>query len=173
MKHSIRVFTNRLACFVLGAMVLAAGAALVHAALFSTVEAASQATITSDKPDYHPGEIVTLTGSGWKPGELVTIVMSVNPLTHNDVTLTAIADASGNLKNSDYVVQQSDLGVTFHVQATGSMGDAAAPFTFTDTIGTPYFDWHVGPPSGNDYSRLQSNCVCIRGQYHNRYYGIF
>src|SRR3712207_3768325 len=30
-------------------------------------------TIQSDKPDYAPGELVTLTGSNWQPGESVNI----------------------------------------------------------------------------------------------------
>ena len=33
-------------------------------------------TIQSDKADYAPGELVTLTGSGWQPGESVHIVVN-------------------------------------------------------------------------------------------------
>src|SRR5919107_803530 len=33
-------------------------------------------TIQSDKADYAPGELVTLTGSGWQPGESVNIVVN-------------------------------------------------------------------------------------------------
>ena len=32
-------------------------------------------TIQSDKADYPPGALVTLTGSGWQPGETVNIVV--------------------------------------------------------------------------------------------------
>jgi Putative Ig domain len=33
-------------------------------------------TIQSDKADYSPGELVTLTGSNWQPGESVNIVVN-------------------------------------------------------------------------------------------------
>ena len=33
-------------------------------------------TIQSDKADYAPGELVTLTGSGWQPGESVHIIVN-------------------------------------------------------------------------------------------------
>jgi hypothetical protein len=135
MRHWIRTSAWRVAVLMLGVLVLSG--ALLTSGIASAAQAQSPAAITSDKPDYHPGEIVTLTGSGWKTGELVTIVMSVNPITHGDVTLTAIADASGSFKNSDYLVQRSDLGVTFHVQATGASGDSAQLLTFTDSISAP------------------------------------
>jgi len=125
------------AAIVAPAAMAAAGVASVTVSAQSATPLANAPKVTSDKPDYHPGEVVTLAGTGWKPGELVTIVMVVNPVTHQDVTLTAVADANGNFTNSDYMVQQSDLGVTFHVAATGAAGDIAAPFTFTDSIGTP------------------------------------
>ncbi len=94
---------------------------------------AAAPTLTSDKPDYHPGERVTLTGGGWAPHEAVTIVMTVVPATHGSVTLTSIADRKGRFANSDYVVQQSDSGVTFHVTATGMSSGLTALTTFTDT----------------------------------------
>jgi hypothetical protein len=92
-------------------------------------------TLTSDKPDYHPGEIVTLSGSGWKPGEIVTIVMTVKPLTHDTVTLSAVADADGSFISNSYIIQKSDLGVTFTVSATGDKG-STAQMTFTDSATT-------------------------------------
>src|ERR1039458_7031799 len=95
------------------------------------------ATLTSDKPDYYPSETVTLTGTGWAPNEVVTIAMTVVPATHDPVTLTSTSDASGNFKNSDYVVQKSDLGVKFYVTAEGAKADTSPLLTFTDSIGTP------------------------------------
>src|SRR5215213_2880274 len=56
-------------------------------------------TIQSDLPDYAPGEVVTLTGSGWQPGESVRIVVDDDGLQEQswqrDVTVTA--DDSGNI----------------------------------------------------------------------------
>ena len=91
------------------------------------------ATLTSDRLDYSPGMKVVLTGTGWQPNETVQITMSVDPNTHSDVVLTSQADSKGNFINSDYTVQQSDLGVTFYVTSVGlKSGKTAALLTFTD-----------------------------------------
>src|SRR5207249_3986770 len=58
-------------------------------------------TLHSDKPDYAPGETVTLMGEGWRPNEQVTINIresSDDP----DTNLTATADASGAFTNSEF-----------------------------------------------------------------------
>src|SRR5215204_4222676 len=54
-------------------------------------------TIQSDKADYAPGELVTLTGSGWVPGESVNIVVNdtYGATWKHDVYVDA--DASGNI----------------------------------------------------------------------------
>ena len=125
MKRPTSVCASGLLCVVLGALILAVGS---QAVCYAAVP-----TLTSDKPDYHPGETVTLTGTGWAPNELVTMVMTVDPTTHGRVTLTSKSDAKGNFTNSDYVVQQSDLDVTFHVTATELTSGLKAQTTFTDT----------------------------------------
>ena len=94
-------------------------------------------TLASDRPDYYPGEIVNLTGTGWAPNEVVTMVMTVVPETHGPVTLTATSDASGSFTNTDYVVQKSDLGVKFYVTAKDANAETSPLLTFTDAIGTP------------------------------------
>jgi hypothetical protein len=114
---------------------LPAAAAALPNVLFGsdrTLAPPTTATIASDKPDYHPGEVVNLTGSGWHPGEIVSIVMVVSPLTHPNVRLTSVADANGNFTNSSYVVQMSDRSVKFNVTATGDKGFTAQT-TFTDS----------------------------------------
>jgi uncharacterized repeat protein (TIGR02543 family) len=97
----------------------------------TTANTARHATLISDKADYHPGETVKLTGTGWQPGEKVAIVMVVDPLTHGAITLNAVADDAGKLTNSLYVVQRSDINVTFTVIARGDKGSIART-TFTD-----------------------------------------
>src|SRR5687767_12912282 len=37
------------------------------------------ATVMTDKRDYYPGDTVEITGSGWQPGETVTIVFDEIP----------------------------------------------------------------------------------------------
>ena len=108
-------------------------AVLIAIATMLPCAAMADATLTSDKPDYHPGETVTLYGTGFQPGEAVTMVLVDTPANHDPVYLTAVADDAGNFTNSSYVVQESDLGVTFTVTATGDMGSMAQT-TFTDAI---------------------------------------
>src|SRR5205809_91137 len=77
-------------------------------------------TLRSDKPDYSPGEIVTLMGERWWPNETITINIhesSGDP----DTTLTATADASGGFTNSEFrtAPDRSDVGVRFLATATG------------------------------------------------------
>ena len=38
------------------------------------------ATVKTDTTDYAPGAIVTITGSGWQPGETVTLTLRESPL---------------------------------------------------------------------------------------------
>src|SRR2546425_6047171 len=58
-------------------------------------------TLRSDKPDYAPGETVTLMGEGWRPNEQVAINIhesSGDP----DTDLTATADVNGAFTNSEF-----------------------------------------------------------------------
>src|SRR5213594_4560903 len=90
-------------------------------------------TLRSDKPDYSPGEIVTLMGERWWPNETITINIhesSGDP----DTTLTATADASGAFTNSEFRTNPdgSDVGVRFLATATGEASGWTAQTTFTD-----------------------------------------
>ena len=84
-------------------------------------------TIQSDKADYAPGELVTLTGSGWQPGELVNIVVNDDVGQTWNRNVNVIADPSGNISDSfnlpDWFV------ATYTVTATGSSGTATTSFT--------------------------------------------
>src|SRR5213594_841485 len=46
---------------------------------------------------------VTFTGSGWKPGEVVTLVLHEDPWFDDHPVLTATADESGNISNNQFV----------------------------------------------------------------------
>ncbi|HZY10562.1 MAG TPA: hypothetical protein VFF29_05350, partial [Bacteroidota bacterium] len=48
-------------------------------ALCTTATAFAQATVTTDKADYSPGDTVLVTGSGWQPGESVQLVFVEDP----------------------------------------------------------------------------------------------
>src|SRR5438552_8113044 len=90
-------------------------------------------TLFRSKTDYAPGETVTITGTGWEPGETVDMVLHREPETQPDTTLSSVADASGNFTNDTFVVNQLDLGVTFMLTATGATSRYTAQTTFTDT----------------------------------------
>ena len=107
---------------------LTSGALQQRAVLFSS----SSATVTTDQTDYAPGETVIITGTGWLPGETVTLNLHRDTNDPPDTVLTAVADANGNIQNSEYVCQQSDVGVTFLLTATGQTSGFTAQTTFTD-----------------------------------------
>src|SRR5881296_3134717 len=90
-------------------------------------------TLRSDKPDYAPGETVTLMGEGWRPNEQVAINIresSGDP----DTNLTATADATGAFSNSEFQTNpdRSDVGVRFLTTATGQTSGWTAQTVFKD-----------------------------------------
>ena len=86
-------------------------------------------TIQSDKADYSSGELVTLTGSNWQPGESVNIVVNDDAGQTWNRNVNVTADQSGNISDSfnlpDWFV------ATYSVKATGASG-AIATTSFTD-----------------------------------------
>lgn len=90
-------------------------------------------SVTTDKPGYHLGDIMTITGSNWQTGETVVMVLSVDPPTHPAVQLTSVADEDGNFTNTKYTIQRSDAGVVFSLTATGRSSEVTAQTAaFTD-----------------------------------------
>jgi hypothetical protein len=87
-------------------------------------------TISSDKADYAPGELISLTGANWQPGEDVHI--SVNDDTGSTWTrnVDVVADATGAIFDQfnlpDWFV------ATYSVVATGQTSGVAGT-TFTDS----------------------------------------
>jgi VCBS repeat-containing protein len=95
--------------------------------------AASGPTLTTDKPDYLPGDTVLFTGAVWAPSDTVTITVHEDPQWSNpDRTVSAVADANGNLRSHDFVVQPRDFGVTFTATGVGNPSGLVAQVTFTD-----------------------------------------
>src|SRR5881398_514298 len=90
-------------------------------------------TLRSDKPDYAPGETVTLMGEGWHPNETVTINIRESS-GEPDTNLTATAGATGAFSNSEFQTNpdRSDIGVRFLATATGQSSRWTAQTTFTD-----------------------------------------
>src|SRR5438132_6784385 len=120
-------------------------ASVIAVAALSTY--ATAATVATDQPDYHPGQTVVITGSGWEPGETVDMILHEDPPLDPDLELTSVADANGDFTNTDFTVDVFDIGVTFTLTAAGRSSGQTAETTFTDAPGT-CGDGHVD--SGED-----------------------
>ncbi|HXU17948.1 MAG TPA: kelch repeat-containing protein [Terriglobales bacterium] len=89
-------------------------------------------TVTTDQADYAPGSMVTITGSGWQPGENVTLTLVESPLDDTHPTLTATADANGNIVNNQFSPDLHDVNIRFFLTAVGGQSGRVAMNTFTD-----------------------------------------
>jgi hypothetical protein len=93
---------------------------------FATASTVSGAVFTTDKDDYVPGDTLKLAGWGWQAGDTLDIHLDLNPQNHPPVDWAVGVDANGDFQDSTYVVQESDLGVTFALTATSrATGDTA------------------------------------------------
>src|SRR3989441_895263 len=115
--------------------------------------------LRSDKPDYSPGEIVTLVGGRGGPNETITINLhesSGDP----DTNLTATADASGAFTNSEFRTNpdRSDVGVRFLATATGRASNWTAQTTFTDP---PSYRASIAPTTDTAGHSLSSYTITI------------
>ena len=97
---------------------------------------AQSATVMTDKADYAPGTIVTITGSGWQPGEAVTLQLVESPLIDTPPTMTAVADANGNIFNNQFSPDLYDVNITFTLTAAGGASGLQAQTMFTDASNT-------------------------------------
>src|SRR5688572_2762191 len=89
-------------------------------------------TVLTDKPDYQPGDTVTITGSEWTPGETVSLHI-LSDCGCTDTTFTEVADASGNIYNKTFLITEDHLGASFVLTATGLISNQIAVTTFTDS----------------------------------------
>ena len=102
---------------------------------------ALDATISTDKADYAPGEIVQISGGGFLPGETVQLQVVHIEKTTTSVTSLADhqghdpwfvgADASGNVSSS-WLVQEDSLNQTLLLTADGLSSGLHAEAIFTD-----------------------------------------
>ena len=108
----------------------------------SAVVASSSAQISTDKMDYAPGEIATISGRGFQAGETVRVKIHEDPHTPQERGFDATADANGSF-SGEYLVMDYDLDMKFIVGARGLTSGRTAQTTFTDanpqliTIGEP------------------------------------
>ncbi|HEU5053181.1 MAG TPA: SprB repeat-containing protein, partial [Hanamia sp.] len=108
---------------------------------FSSMNVFSQsATISTDQPDYAPGSTVIISGTGFQPGETVTLQVLHDPTGGDDATSpahqpwTVVADASGNISSTWLVPGDEDeLGATLKLTAVGGNSGLMASVEFTDS----------------------------------------
>ena len=102
------------------------------AAIAASAPASAQ-TVATDKLDYYPGETVIVTGTGWLPGERVSLFFSETPYQFVPLTLYADADSTGAIYSDEYVIQPYHLGTSFVLTAYGLTSELMAQTTFTDS----------------------------------------
>src|SRR4029077_11900442 len=105
------------------------GRLLIAGGTSASAELYGFATVKTDAADYPPGSTVNITGSGWQPGETVTLTLVESPLIDTHGPFMAIADANGNISDSSFVTDAHDLFVTFSLSAVGSVSQAQTKFT--------------------------------------------
>ncbi len=89
-------------------------------------------TISTDREDYLPGDIVLIEGDHWLPGEQVRLEIDHSTVSHGNTILTATADASGHVYNDEFLIQPIHLGESFTLMASGQRSGLSASTTFTD-----------------------------------------
>src|SRR6266568_764083 len=114
----------------------------------SSAELYGFATVKTDQADYSPGSIVTITGSGWTPGETVTLSFLESPLIDTHPALIAIADSTGHIHNNKFSPDSHDLFIRFYLTAAGQTSGLQAQTTFTDALSIAGVSPNSGPTLG-------------------------
>src|SRR3989441_161654 len=146
------------------------GRVLIAGGSSASAELYGFATVKTDAADYPPGTTVNITGSGWQPGETVTLTLVESPLIDTHGPFTTVADGNGNISNSSFVTDTHDLLVRFSLTAAGAQSQAQNTFTdaganklqfttsaFTVAAGTCSGTITVGTFSGNNAANPSSN----------------
>ena len=96
------------------------------------------ATVITDKADYVPGELVLVTGTGWTPGETVSINI-VFDCGCTNVTYYATADVNGEISNNEFLITEQHIGAAFFLTASNQISGQIAEAYFTDSAPTDHF----------------------------------
>lgn len=118
------------------------------------------ATVKTDAADYPPGTTVNISGSGWQPGETVTLTLVESPLIDTHGPYTAVADGNGNISNSQFVTDSHDASIRFYLTAKGSLSQAQN--TFTDAVSISTLDATCTTPTVN-FNLDQTVCTKATG----------
>ena len=99
---------------------------------FATTTTEDGLSISTDKDDYQPGDVVHFTGYGWQPGDVLDIVLTDDPQTHEPHRWAVSVGQDGTFQDATYVVDQGDLDVTFTLVATSRATGQSLTVIFTD-----------------------------------------
>jgi large repetitive protein len=124
----VRTYGRKVVALALFALVLVTALALAGSSKAS-VESPAPPQVWSDKADYAPGELVTLSGANWAPGEAVHIRVNddAGQTWSRDVDVTAADDGT----ISDQFNLPTSFVALYTVTATGAQSGTAS-WSFTD-----------------------------------------
>jgi hypothetical protein len=92
----------------------------------------SSATITTDQAEYEQGERPIISGSGWKPHEIIHLVRQEARPGHRRKPIEVVADESGNFTSGDIPVEAFQSGVTYTLTAMGTQSAYVAQTSYSD-----------------------------------------
>jgi hypothetical protein len=107
------------------------------AALMATASSASAAVISTDKPDYEPGETVAISGTGFLGGVNTVTISITRPDGVVDSGSIDIGFADGGAFLYSYVLD--GIQGTYHVTASDGYYTAHTTFTDADPSDIPEF----------------------------------
>jgi uncharacterized repeat protein (TIGR01451 family) len=102
-----------------------------------------------DKVDYMPGDVVKITGFSWKPGEVISVVLTENYLNPQGSLITSksfTCDYQGKFTGILHTVVEANLGAFFQVKATGSISNHVCTTVFHDAGGDYSVDYSAYDP---------------------------
>ncbi|MFV8337325.1 HYR domain-containing protein, partial [Flavobacterium sp. RSP29] len=100
--------------------------------LFLASAAFAQATVTTDKLDYSPGEIAIVTGSGWTGDQFVDLHFAEEPFVDDIHEYHDIPVNPDGTFRVEFPILMRHLGVTFTLTAEGKQTLRTAVHVFTD-----------------------------------------
>lgn len=109
-----------------------------------TSEGAGGPTVATDKADYSPGDTVIISGYGWQPNESIDLLLKETPDANPPSEWTVIADSIGSFADRSFLVNESHIGVSFQLIATGAASADTAQGIFTDGPPASEFSVKVG-----------------------------
>jgi hypothetical protein len=118
-----------------GLLLIAGGSATSSATTpTKSAELYGFATVKTDKEDYAPGTMVTISGSGWKPGEWVALLLKEYPEYDEHQLVDVQADESGDIVSTEFVPDQHDVGIRFYLTAFGEQSQAQTTFRDNENL---------------------------------------